>query len=219
VSDPRKPPATARVARSPIPVAPPATVVAGWEVSGRRSDAELTLVDCTALAKVQVRAGEDGPAARALGVPYGRAERDEHGVLVIGAGPGEWLALGPPGTARELADRLRERLRAAAAEALVTVIDLTHGRALMRLTGERAADLLAKVCAIDLSDAVTPDGAAFRSSVARLVTDVVRDDLEGARSYLLHCETSSGAYLWEALLDAGGEFGIERDRFSEPAAI
>jgi glycine cleavage system aminomethyltransferase T len=52
--------------------------------------------------------------------------------------------------------------------------------------------------------------------VARLVTDVVRDDIDGARSYLLHCETSSGRYLFEALLDAGGEFGIDVDGFSEP---
>ena len=42
--------------------------------------------------------------------------------------------------------------------------------------------LLAKVCAIDLSDAVTPNGAAFRSSVGKLATDVVGDDLPAAPS-------------------------------------
>jgi sarcosine oxidase gamma subunit len=74
--------------------------------------------------------------------------------------------------------------------------------------------LLAKVCGIDLSEEVTPKGAAFRSSVAKLVTDVVRDDLESERSYLLHCERSSGQYLFDALLDAGEEFGIEVDGFT-----
>nr|MBA3490470.1 hypothetical protein [Rubrobacteraceae bacterium]MDQ3437616.1 hypothetical protein [Actinomycetota bacterium] len=71
-------------------------------------------------------------------------------------------------------------------------------------------------CAIDLADDVTPDGAAFRSSVAKLVTDVVRDDIGGERSYMLHCERSSGQYLFDALIDAGDEFGIEVDGFVDP---
>ena len=57
-------------------------------------------------------------------------------------------------------------------------------------------------------------GAAFRSSVAKLVTDVVRDDEGGVRSYLLHCERFSGQYLFDALLDAGNEFGIEIGGFA-----
>jgi sarcosine oxidase gamma subunit len=75
---------------------------------------------------------------------------------------------------------------------------------------------LAKVCAVDLSDTVTPNGAAFRSSVSRITTDVVRDDDAGVRSYLLHCERSSGQYLAECLLDAGAEFDIDIDAFASP---
>jgi hypothetical protein len=45
--------------------------------------------------------------------------------------------------------------------------------------------------------------------VARVVTDVVRDDLpDGTRSYLVHCERSSGQYLAGCLLDAGAEFDV-----------
>jgi sarcosine oxidase gamma subunit len=82
----------------------------------------------------------------------------------------------------------------------------------VRLCGARSADLLAKVCGIDLADDVVPDGAAFRTSVAKLITDVVRDDVNDdagrVRSYLLHCERSSGQYLADALLDAGAEFTV-----------
>ena len=92
-------------------------------------------------------------------------------------------------------------------------MDLTHGRALVRLSGNDAADVLAKLCAIDLCDRTTPDGSAFRSSVAKLVTDVVREDIGDERTYWLHCEWSSGQYLFDALLDAGREFGIEIDGF------
>ena len=94
----------------------------------------------------------------------------------------------------------------------VSVVDLTHGRALVRLRGARSADLLATVCGIDLADDIIPDGAAFRTSVAKLVTDVLRDDVGDdagrVRSYLLHCERSSGQYLADALLDAGAEFTV-----------
>ena len=197
------------VARSPISPAPPVTVEHGWEISARRSGAGLRIMDCTPLAKVLVRASTDGEVARTLGVPFGRAARDEHGTLVVGSGPGEWLLLAPPEANAAVAKGVEE----VQDDELVSVFDATHGRALMRITGARAGDLLAKVCGVDLSDEATPDGAAFRSSVAKLVTDVVRDDQDGVRSYLLHCERSSGQYLFDALIDAGDEFGIEVEGF------
>ena len=36
-----------------------------------------------------------------------------------------------------------------------------------------------------------------------------RADAGGTRSYLLHCERSSGQYLADSLVDAGIEYGIE----------
>ena len=156
-----------------------------------------------------MRASTDGEVARTLGIPFGCTARDEHGTLVVGSGPGEWLLLAPPGASAAVAGRVKE----VPDDELVSVFDATHGRALMRITGARAPELLAKVCGVDLSEEVTPDGAAFRSSVAKLVTDVVRDDREGERSYLLHCERSSGQYLFDALIDAGEEFGIEVEGF------
>jgi heterotetrameric sarcosine oxidase gamma subunit len=200
----------APVARSPIALVPPTTIEHGWEVSSRRSAAELKIIDCTPLAKVLVLvASTEGELARALNVSFGRAARDSHGTLVVGSGPGEWLLLAAPGTSAAVTKRIEQ----VPDEGLVSVFDATHGRALMRITGPRAPDLLAKICAIDFSEAVTPNGAAFRSSVAKLVTDVVRDDCGGEISYLLHCERSSGQYLFDALIDAGDEFGIEVDGF------
>jgi heterotetrameric sarcosine oxidase gamma subunit len=194
------------VARSPIPPAPPIVIEHGWEISARQSDAELRIMDSTPLAKVLVSASPDGKFARALGIPFGRAARDEHGTLVIGSAPGEWLLLSVPGSVSEVIERVEEIPDGE----MVSVFDATHGRALVRITGARAADLLSKVCAIDLSEEVTPNGTAFRSSVAKVVTDIVREDRRGGEvSYLLHCERSSGQYLFGALIDAGEEFGIE----------
>jgi heterotetrameric sarcosine oxidase gamma subunit len=209
------PASTVPVARSPIAPPPPVVVIEGWEVSGRRAGAALTLTDCTPLAKVGVRAPLSGGAAAELAVPFGRAARDAGGTLVVGSGPGEWLLLAAPGQGRALIGRAEE-LAARFPGELITATDLTHGRALIRLSGSRGADVLRKVCGIDVSDGITPDGAAFRTSVAAVATDVIRDDAGAVRSYLLHCERSSGGYLFGELLAAGSEFGIEIDGFTTP---
>ncbi len=212
---------TPPLARSPISPAPPEAVTGGWVVSGSRSGAALTLTDCTPLAKVAVRAGPDGAMARDLGVPFGSAARQslaagtsDDEVLVVGSGPGEWLVLAAPGQQAGLVGLLSSL--AGDQDEPVSVVDMTHGRALIRIAGERSADLLAKECAVDLGERTFPPGAALRSAVAGLATDLVRDDRGGTRSYLLHCERSSGQYLYDSLLDAGAEFGAETDGFVLP---
>lgn len=213
------------VSRSPIAPAPPVRVEAGWEVSGCRSEAALTITDCTPLAKVHLRAPWNGAMAKALGVPFGRADRDdasqdgaspEGGWLVVGSGPGEWLVLAPPGAAAAVTDWLATVAADAAGDEFVSVTDLTHGRALVRVTGPDAADLLARLCGTDLEDDMAPDGAALRSAVAGVATDIVRDDQAAVPSYLLHCERSSGQYLFGALVSAGESFGIGVDGFRLP---
>jgi sarcosine oxidase, subunit gamma len=202
------------LARSPIRPPEPVVVLSGWEVSGRRAAGPLTLTDCTPLTKILLRADVAGRAATEVAVPFGRVRRNADGTLVVGSGPGEWLLLGPPGQAGQIRATLDELTSKLGEEPEpVSVTDVTHGRALIRLTGERAADVLSAVCGIDLSDAVTPDGAAFRTAVAALATDMVRDDVAGARSYLLHCERSSGQYLFDGLMSAGRDLGIEIDGF------
>jgi sarcosine oxidase subunit alpha len=184
------------VARSPVTLARSRTNIRArtpTEVGVSAPVLVCELADLSAVPKILVRAAPHGSVAGALGVRFGRTGRDGD-VLVIGSGPGEWLVLGEPDVAR------LERLVAASGE-FASVVDLTHGRALLRLTGPGAADLLARVCALDLSDDAVPDGAALRTSVAGVVTDLVRDDVRGVRSYLLHCERSSGQYLADRLME------------------
>lgn len=204
------------VALSPIATVPPEAVVAGWVVSTYRSAAALTLTDATPLTKVGVRAPWEGAFAETLGVRLGRTARLSWGtdVLLVGAGPGEWLVLAAPGGQAAVLDWLDDAV--ARVDELVSVVDLTHGRALVRLNGDKAADMLAKECAVDLHESVVADASALRTSVAGVATDIVRDDRDGTRSYLLHCERSSGQYLFDSLRDAGREFGVEADGFRPP---
>ena len=193
------------IAKSPIEPVPPVTVIDGWQVSARNTQARLILCDESARAKVLLLASDDGLTSSRLGVRFGEA-RDVGGLLVAGSGPGEWLALAAPGQIAAAMSELRCHVDDAEQ---VSMLDYTHARALMRISGVESREVLASLCAIDLSDATTANRACFRTLVANLVTDVIRDDTDGAPSFLLHCERSSGRYLWGALLEAGEAFGID----------
>jgi heterotetrameric sarcosine oxidase gamma subunit len=187
----------AAVPRSPI-VSRPETR------SAAQAATPLELADWTPVGKVLVRAAPEGDMARRLGVVCGRTARDANGTLVSRFGPDEWLLFTAPGRSGPVVAELQD-----ASDEFVSAVDLTSGRAALRLTGVSAPEVLAKVCAVD---AVTPpDGTAFRSLVAGVVAEVVRDDGAGSggRSHLLACEWSFGQYLFDVLADAGAEFGLE----------
>ena len=207
---PRAVPSAPAVARTPIRPAGPVGYVGGWEIGTGRSAAALRLADHTPLRRVWIVAPRDGAMVHGLG-PAGRAVRRPDGTLACGVGPGEWIVLAPPED-REVVSRLADR--AAELDEHVTVIDQTHGRALLRLTGDAAAEVLAGICAIDLHDTVTPDGTALRTLVAAVTTDLIRDDRDGVRSYLLGCEWSSGRYLFDEVFHAGRTLGLAVDGFN-----
>ncbi len=162
----------------------------------------MTLTDCSSMAKVLIHADPSGALADRLAVPFGQSRRDDDGTLILRVRPTQWLLFADSDRAGELV----EHWEAAASETdeFVSVIDVTPGRTVLRLTGEASPALLAKICALDLATA--SDGAALRSSVAKVNAEIVRQDTDGRPSYLLACERSYGRYLTEAINDAGGEF-------------
>ena len=164
----------------------------------------LTLTDASAATKWLVRAGPDGPTAERVGTPFGSSSPTPGGALVLGSRPGEWIIVGTPG---EVAAAVTD-LDGLDAEEFMTSLDWTHSRAMFRLTGAEATRLLEKVCGIDWGDHMTPDGAVLSASVALTTCDLARNDRDGTRSYLIFCDRSFGQYLFDALIDAGNEFGL-----------
>ena len=142
--------------------------------------ADLRLTDESATPKWRVFEGHDA-------IRPGLSDTAA-GSLVWAVGPGEWTVLGdrPAGE----------------------TVDLTHVRAMFRLTGERAADLINRLCGLDLTEGMFPDGAAARTLLAGVATEIVRDDQEGVPSYLLLPSRSFGVYVREVIEDAGSEFGL-----------
>jgi sarcosine oxidase subunit alpha len=44
---------------------------------------------------------------------------------------------------------------------------------------------------------------------------IVRDYVGGRPSYLCYCERSSGQFLFDTLMDAGNEFGVDADGYPD----
>lgn len=113
---------------------------------------------------------------------------EDPGGLSWSVTPGEWTLLG--------------------SKPQIDAVDLTSVRAMFRLTGPEAPNLLNKICALDLDDTAFPDGASGRTLVAGVATELVRDDQAGALSYLVLPSHSFGRYMEETIRDAGEEFGL-----------
>ena len=76
----------------------------------------------------------------------------------------------------------------------------------LRLTGVRSASALEKVCSLDFDDMMFPDGATGSASVAKVSSDLIRDDINDEPSYLILADRSFGQYLYDAVHDATTEF-------------
>ena len=100
---------------------------------------------------------------------------------------------------------------AAAAEAaglLVSVTDITHGCAEIRVVGAASPELMSKVCGLDFDPSVFPSGNARQTSVAKTAQLVIRRDLGPLPAYSLVGARSLGAYLWITLTEAGSQWGL-----------
>ncbi|MFC0581955.1 hypothetical protein [Micrococcoides hystricis] len=179
------------IARTPLRGAP-TQVIDGREYQQGATSGDLLITDLSMTKKTQYRQ-VSGQSAD-LGVPYGEAKWTGN-TLVVGSGPGEWMVIESAGAgAPEEVPGTRH-------------VDLSNGRAMIRVSGKNALELMRRVSAFNYDDRLFPNHAAARTSVAAVTTDVIRDDVGGEPSFILHVERSSGIYLQEMLLEAGAEFG------------
>lgn len=167
---------------------------------GHSGTAALTLSDESHMTKFIVRAAS-GTAARASLAQVFAGSRESGGVLIAGTRPDEWMLLGDETAVAARVDELPR-------EGHVSLIDWTHGRAQFRLTGNDATSTLEKVCGLDWSDPMMPNGAVTSGSLAKVTCDLIRDDQAGTASYLVLCDRSFGQYLFDTLIDAGAEFDL-----------
>jgi len=172
----------------------------------------VTLRSDIALAAVSARAGtgavlaERMAAAVGLVPPACPACVTKGDTSLVWASPDQWLALrrGVTGVARfGFAPELATALGGAA-----SVTEMTGSRTILRLSGARLRDALAKVVPLDLEATNFPAGAAALTNGGYMPIQLWR--LGGDEPvFELACYRSYGESLAEALLHAAGEYGCE----------
>lgn len=72
--------------------------------------------------------------------------------------------------------------------------------------GNAAPQMLAKLCAVDLSPDRFANAQIAQTSLARVSSIVIRNDFDGELAYSVLTDTPSAEYLWDCLLEAMVEF-------------
>jgi len=100
-----------------------------------------------------------------------------------------WLAAGtPPASARGF------------------VLPRADTHAWFLVSGERAAEMLAKICGVDLRPEKFENGRIAQTSAAKMGVVIARDDQGGTLAYHLVADSASAEYLWGCVIDAMAEF-------------
>lgn len=92
---------------------------------------------------------------------------------------------------------------------LITVTDITHSNAELWLIGPNSPELLSRLCGLDFHDNQFSNGMVKQSSVAKTTQLIIRHDLGQLPAYALIGSRSLAAYLWQTILEAGPDLGIQ----------
>lgn len=122
-------------------------------------------------------------------------------IAFIGMGPGQWLATEENGNAMSFASRLGAALGDAA-----SISDQSDARAILRLSGPRARDVLAKGLAVDLHPRVFGPGDAALTSIALIGAHLWQ--LDDAPTYDIAVFRSMAGSFADFVLASAAEFGV-----------
>ncbi len=140
-------------------------------------------------------------SAFALELPLTPRYTGNGAVAFAWAGPGQWLALGE----RMTGPAFEQRLRAAVGET-ASIIDQSHGRTLIRVSGPRARETLAKGVPIDLHPSAFGPGSAASTVISHIGAHFWQVD--ATPTYELSVASSFALAFLEWLTEAAAEFGV-----------
>ncbi|MCT2530663.1 hypothetical protein N2382_07300 [SAR92 clade bacterium H921] len=76
----------------------------------------------------------------------------------------------------------------------------------LAVTGNQAAEMFSKICAVDLRAHKFANGEVAQTSVARANSIVIRHDLGSTPCFYVLTDASATEFLWDCLLDAMAEY-------------
>jgi sarcosine oxidase subunit alpha len=89
-----------------------------------------------------------------------------------------------------------------------TVINQTAALAAMNLAGGHAREILSRLTHLDLSARAFPYMSIWEDEVAGVRCRLLRVGFVGELGYEIHCPGQHAWYLWEAIMEAGRDFGL-----------
>jgi sarcosine oxidase subunit gamma len=135
-----------------------------------------------------------------LELPMGPKRVSKDGFALIGTAPGQWLAVVEGNAALGILAKF-----AAGLKGLATIIDQSDGKALLRISGPRARDTLAKGCSLDLNPRVFKPGSAGTTPVALI--DCLIWQVDETPTYDLAIPTSFAESFCSWLTASAAEYG------------
>jgi sarcosine oxidase subunit gamma len=122
-------------------------------------------------------------------------------IAFVGLGPDQWLALQHPAPKEGMEARLRSLANLAA------LVDQSHGRTLLRVTGPCAVEALAKGVSVDLHASAFKPGDAAATLIAHMPVHLWQvDDMP---TYEFAIARSLAQSFWQWLASAAKEWGLE----------
>lgn len=185
-------------------------ILSPGRVGAEDGDAGVTVAERANLgvASLEVRKGQVDALKTAVRDAYGAALSDSSNlasgkdVMFVGFGPGQWLAVAETYANEDLAADLAAKLKG-----LASVADQSSGRGVVRLSGPRARDVLAKGLAIDLDPQVFPAGSAATSTLSHMGVLVWRES--EAESFDVVLFRSVAGSFWHWLSASASEYGCD----------
>ena len=120
------------------------------------------------------------------------------GATVFQISANRWMLAGP--------DALRETIAASLKPADGSLIDLSHGRTALTISGSKAERVLSKLYAIDFALAAFPTGTGLSTAHHTIFTQIYRDD---EQTFTLFVFRSFARAFWHTLQRAAEETGYE----------
>lgn len=177
---------------------------------GGQAGVTLTEIRDIVLVQVMARRGKAVETAKAAKKLFGNEPPSTpkaaigKAATLVWSGPDQFLAF----TARSAGDQFTKIAQAFAG--IASLSDQSDGRCLIRISGPRSREALAKFSSLDLHDTAFPVGTAATSSVDHTAVNIWREanGADGQAVFNLLVFTSFADSLWHTIVESSLEYGL-----------
>ncbi len=176
--------------------------------SASRAQVALEVLDGLSVVWIAARKGQASALVTRVNELHGvtlpsnpRLVTSRSGIDFLGTGPEQWLAIAPETADLDLAAVLAGQLTASR-----LLPSQTDARTLVRVSGEKARDTLAKGLPIDMHPRAFPEGAVATTHAAHIGVVIWRPI--GSNTFILACSRTYSDSFWRWLTESAAEHGL-----------